>query len=157
MWLYRHTSFMTVCMSLLKFVGLARTIYIRCVYGIFGRETTKYTVIYGVYIQFRPTLRICHRVIEHTPTVYTCIYVRVVLANSVLQIRCLSKLAWGMHIWFESNTEMAIEENKPGKAEERGWFKSNTEMTTEEYNPGKAEERVCLLWGHSVPALTHLS
>jgi len=40
---------------------------------------------------------------------------------------------------------MAIEENKPGKAEERGWFKSNTEMTTEEYNPGKAEERVCLL------------
>jgi hypothetical protein len=30
-------------------------------------------------------------------------------------------------------------------------------MTTEEYNPGKAEERVCLLWGHSVPALTHLS
>jgi hypothetical protein len=50
-----------------------------------------------------------------------------------------------MHIWFESNTEMAIEENKPGKAEERGWFKSNTEMTTEEYNPGKAEERVCLL------------
>jgi hypothetical protein len=31
-------------------VGLARTTYIRCVYGIFGRETTKYTVIYGVYI-----------------------------------------------------------------------------------------------------------
>jgi hypothetical protein len=27
------------------YVGLARTIYIRCVYGIFGREITKYTVI----------------------------------------------------------------------------------------------------------------
>ena len=26
------------------FVGLARTIYIRCVYGIFGRESTEYTV-----------------------------------------------------------------------------------------------------------------
>jgi hypothetical protein len=41
-----------------KYVGLARTIYIRCVYGIFGREITKYTVIYGVYIRFWPTLRI---------------------------------------------------------------------------------------------------
>ena len=31
------------------FVGLARTIYIyiRCIHGILGRETTKYTVIYG--------------------------------------------------------------------------------------------------------------
>jgi len=26
-------------------LGLARTKYIRCVYGIFGREITKYTVI----------------------------------------------------------------------------------------------------------------
>jgi hypothetical protein len=31
-------------------------IYIRCIYGIFGREITKYTVIYGVYIRFWPTL-----------------------------------------------------------------------------------------------------
>jgi hypothetical protein len=37
-------------------IGLARTIYIRCIYGIFGREITKYTVIYGVYIRFWPTL-----------------------------------------------------------------------------------------------------
>jgi len=35
---------------------LAKTIYIRCIYGIFGREITKYTVIYGVYIRFWPTL-----------------------------------------------------------------------------------------------------
>jgi hypothetical protein len=41
------------------FVGLARTIYIRCVNGIFGRETTIYTVIYGVYVRFWPTLVIC--------------------------------------------------------------------------------------------------
>ena len=40
-------------------VGLARTIYIRCIYGNFGREITKYTVIYGVYIQFWPTLNTC--------------------------------------------------------------------------------------------------
>ena len=32
-------------------LGLARTICIRCVYGIFGRDIIKYTVnIYGVYI-----------------------------------------------------------------------------------------------------------
>jgi len=41
-------------------VGLDRTIYIRCVYGIFGREITIYTVIFGVYIRFWPTLRACY-------------------------------------------------------------------------------------------------
>jgi hypothetical protein len=69
-----------------KSVGLARTIYIRCVYGIFGREITIYTVIYGVYIRFWPTLHIyavnkrCfwqgnHQVYGHIRCVYT------VLAN----------------------------------------------------------------------------
>jgi len=33
-------------------------IYIRCIYGIFGRGITKYTIIYGAYIQFWPTLNI---------------------------------------------------------------------------------------------------
>jgi hypothetical protein len=28
-------------------------------YGIFGREIAKYTVIYGVYIRFWPTLAVC--------------------------------------------------------------------------------------------------
>ena len=37
-------------------LGLARTIYIRCIYGIFSRRFFKYTVIYGVYIRFWPTL-----------------------------------------------------------------------------------------------------
>ena len=40
------------------YIGLARTIYIRCIYGIFGSGITKYTVIYGVYIRFWPTLLI---------------------------------------------------------------------------------------------------
>ena len=35
---------------------MARTIYVRCIYGIFGREITKYTVIYGVCIRFWPNL-----------------------------------------------------------------------------------------------------
>jgi hypothetical protein len=43
------------------YVGLARIIYIyiRFIYGIFGREITKYTAIYGVHIRFWPTLCIC--------------------------------------------------------------------------------------------------
>ena len=32
--------------------GLAITIYMRCIYGIFGREITKYTVINGVHMVF---------------------------------------------------------------------------------------------------------
>ena len=32
---------------------------IRFIYGIFGREITKFTVIYGVYIRFWPTLNMC--------------------------------------------------------------------------------------------------
>jgi hypothetical protein len=34
-------------------------IYTRCIYGIFGRELTKYMVTYGAYIRFWPTLAIC--------------------------------------------------------------------------------------------------
>ena len=30
--------------------------FLRCMYGIFGRENTKYTVIYGVHLRFWPTL-----------------------------------------------------------------------------------------------------
>ena len=41
-------------------LGVARIIYIRCIYGIFGREITKCTVIYGAYIRFWPTLCITH-------------------------------------------------------------------------------------------------
>ena len=69
--LYIYTVYTFVCMVLANptiirtytvyvHVGLARTIYIWCVYGFFGREITRYTVIYGVYIRFWPTL--CIRV-----------------------------------------------------------------------------------------------
>jgi len=46
-------------MTYLLFVGLAKNVYIRCMSGTFGREITKYTVMYGVYIRFWPTLTIC--------------------------------------------------------------------------------------------------
>jgi len=38
------------CNSHMPYVGLARTVSIRCICGISGRETTKYAVIYGLYI-----------------------------------------------------------------------------------------------------------
>ena len=41
------------CVRQVLSVGLAR-----CFYGIFGRVITEYTVIYGVYIRFWPTLAI---------------------------------------------------------------------------------------------------
>ena len=31
-------------------------IHTRCIHGILGREITKYTVVYGVYVRFWPTL-----------------------------------------------------------------------------------------------------
>jgi len=40
-------------------VGLARTVYIRCIHGIFRREIAKYTVIYGVCIRIWPSLDMC--------------------------------------------------------------------------------------------------
>lgn len=39
-----------------KLLWLARTIHMRCIYSFFGRETTKFTVMYSVYIQLWPTL-----------------------------------------------------------------------------------------------------
>jgi hypothetical protein len=38
-------------------LGLAKSIHIRCIYDNFGREITKHTVIYGVYVRFWPTLQ----------------------------------------------------------------------------------------------------
>ena len=46
------------------FVGLARTIYIRCTYGIFGLEIIKYMVYKCVYIRFWPTLVIWLQVLK---------------------------------------------------------------------------------------------
>jgi len=54
----------------LLYLGLDRTIYIRCIYGIFVREITKYMVIYGVYTRFWPTLTIFHLHIP-APCMYT--------------------------------------------------------------------------------------
>jgi len=45
----------------LLYTGLARTTYLRCTYGIFGRGITKYTVTYGVYMRFWPTLHTAHQ------------------------------------------------------------------------------------------------
>jgi hypothetical protein len=56
-WLLLHTPTTSL--------GLARTIYIRFIYGIFGRKITVYTVIYGAYIRFWPTVYISFHPNKH--------------------------------------------------------------------------------------------
>jgi len=41
-------------------IGLAKTIYIWCIYIISGMNITKYTVLYDACIQFWPTLLLQH-------------------------------------------------------------------------------------------------
>jgi hypothetical protein len=53
--LVTETSFWLWGASSVRWLGLAKTLYIytRCMYGMFGRNITKYTVIrYGVHIRF---------------------------------------------------------------------------------------------------------
>jgi hypothetical protein len=47
----------TTCLAHEGNVGLARIIYIQCMYSIFGRGITKYTVIYGAYTVDSRSLR----------------------------------------------------------------------------------------------------
>jgi len=54
----RLRSAQTTSEKFAAFLGLARTIYVWCTNDCFGREITKYTVIYGVSIQLWPTLGI---------------------------------------------------------------------------------------------------
>ena len=49
---------------------------IRCIYGILGREITKYTIIYGVYKRFWPTLYMCAcaNVYVHVCVCMSCVF-----------------------------------------------------------------------------------
>ena len=67
-----------VCACACVCVGLARTINIRCTYGNFGRDITKYTVIYGVYIRFWPNL-----------CVYVCVCARAYVYVPMFSGACL--------------------------------------------------------------------
>ena len=62
-------------------VGLARTIYI---YGILGREITKYTVIYGVYIRFWPTLMIRHTLLYFCKNICGGTYINMPMSQQLI-------------------------------------------------------------------------
>ena len=49
---YMCTPYAAIC------IGLAKTLNVRCIYGIFGREITECTAKYGAYIRFWPTLHV---------------------------------------------------------------------------------------------------
>lgn len=65
--LHKHTHLHT-------YIGLARNIYIRCIYSKSGREMTRYTVIYGVYVRFWPAPRIQHSKHPCTHLTHTSTY-----------------------------------------------------------------------------------
>ena len=77
------------CLLRLLQVGLASTIHIRCIYGIFGREITKNTVIYGVYIRFCPTLATS----SHSPAKRSSDY-------AVAWFNCSDHFFWSCIAWF---------------------------------------------------------
>jgi len=80
-----------------RYAGLARTIHIRCIHGIFGMEITKYTVTYGVYRRFWPPLQICRYVApSHLAEACGCTHCkRMVLAE--LNLHVLSRLRCSGH------------------------------------------------------------
>jgi len=57
--LQRRRSQVCVCVSMCRVGQNHIYIYIRCIYGVFGRKITKCTVMYGVYTQFWPSLSMC--------------------------------------------------------------------------------------------------
>ena len=74
-----------------SYIGLARTIYIRCTNGIFGRGITKYTVIYSVYVRFWPTLlilsllrRVKRQAASHVSISAVCVLVCVCVCDCAL-------------------------------------------------------------------------
>jgi len=92
----QHPPLVYICL------GLARTIYIRCTYGIFGLEITKYTVYIYVCIRFWPTLHMLlsvasrcnnclactctHRLAQHPPLVYICCFLLRHVVETVLLV-----------------------------------------------------------------------
>ena len=60
-------------------LGLARTVYIRCISGNFGREFTKHTLIYGVFTLFWPTLHTTKA--QHVCTACMCRPVQLALTQ----------------------------------------------------------------------------
>jgi hypothetical protein len=75
--------------------GLARTIYIRCIYGIFDREMTKYTVIYGVHTRFWPNLHVYDP--AFTLYTYSCTYAIPILNTGLASQQEAQKVAAAGH------------------------------------------------------------
>jgi hypothetical protein len=83
-----HIPMSERCLSLLPWVlfvicvGLARTKYVWCIYGIFGREITNYTVKYGVYVRLWPNLGVWY-MCAHVSVPCVCVHVRVYVHTCV--------------------------------------------------------------------------
>jgi hypothetical protein len=59
-------------------------IYIRCIYGIFGREITKHTVIYGAYIRYTVLANPIH--VSWFSDIYPCMAVYFVTRQYICRV-----------------------------------------------------------------------
>jgi hypothetical protein len=66
------------------------------IYDFFGREITRYTVIYGVYIRFWPTLHMCLLYVwcAHDTRVSVFMHVCVCMCVYVPACVCVCKCVW---------------------------------------------------------------
>jgi len=72
-------------------IGLARAVIIWCIYGIFGREATNYTVLYrnGGYVRLWPTLIITEGDSVGTPMIYSACFTVHVFTVHVFTVHVL--------------------------------------------------------------------
>ena len=82
---------------------MARTIYIRCIDGLFGREITKYTVICG-HMRFWPTLATTHAYMHSTQKcrAHKCWQLRYTCANFDTEYRRTKHAVPHTHAYMHS-------------------------------------------------------
>ena len=62
-------------------------VYVRCIYGNFGRDFIKYTVIHGVYIQFWPILHVRVRKAQQHVGCAASLHPTLTLSNTHTHVR----------------------------------------------------------------------
>jgi hypothetical protein len=74
------------------------TVYI-CIYGVFGGEITKYTVIYGVYVRFCPTLCTMYVLMHAHRWIIACAQMDSYKRGQIACISCMNKTHGHFHTY----------------------------------------------------------
>jgi hypothetical protein len=155
--------------SICSCVGLARNMYIlifihavytRCIYRFVGREITKYTVMYGFYTQFWPTLLMCgsKHTCEHTwaytckhteHTEHTCEHTWAHTCKHTRKHTC--EHTWA-HVWTHSTQSKRVNTLKHTRVSTRVSTRVNTLEHTYEHTAHRANVWTHLsthVWAHA--------